>query len=185
MTSRDTDTLILEGLGTLQARDISWDADRICAVIADSSAPAKARINACEALFARAPLPTCADKTTLAEIYAGALQTGVAGELNEWGYLSRGEIGLLGLHLVACGAAAVASLAPLLGDGRPAGVYAGSKEATLGARDSARICDFAAYFVAAILGVPYVFHRRDIAARDAEIARLKEALAHVQRPASM
>jgi hypothetical protein len=111
-----------------------------------------------------------------ASLYAAALRDGVAGDTNVWGFLSRCELGPLGAHLVGLGRPALVALAPLLADTRYVALYGGSIDAKSGNADVARICDLAAFFVAAILRLPYEFHRRDFAARDAEIAGLSTRL---------
>jgi len=116
-----------------------------------------------------------ASEKSEAERYAASLRGGTV-DLNEWGFLGVGDLGPLGLRLVACGESAVAPLSPLLDVKDSAGNYSGSKEATLGDEDRARVCDFAAFFISKIRRLPFHFHREDFARRDAEIERLKESL---------
>jgi hypothetical protein len=169
----------LDALSVADLSDADIDADTLLEILRSETAALRVRLFACEILLRRDTdaFLTLAGTSLAAALYAAALRQGTAGELNPWGFLGMGDIGPFGKHLIACGVPAVAALAPLLDIAQPAGVYSGSKEAALGDSDKARICDFAAFFIATILGSRYTFHRRDIAARDAEIARLKEAVA--------
>jgi hypothetical protein len=88
---------------------------------------------------------------------------------NPWGL--PGELdGDAGRHLVSLGEAAAVALEPLLDDERRV-PYWGSQEATWGNSFAFRVKDFAAFFVSAIRGRPYVLHT-DPSARDGDIQKL-------------
>ncbi len=142
------------------------------------SASLNARVFACEILLRRDRHQFLATvgASLAASLYAAALRDGAAGETNAWGFLSLGAFGPLGTQLVSLGRPAVDALTPLLADTRYAALYGGSIESKSGNADAARICDLAAFFVAAILRANYMFHPKDFAARDAEIARLEARL---------
>jgi hypothetical protein len=170
-------------LSAADLSDADLDPDILLDIARSAANDVRARLFACEILLsrdARTFLPQIGAHNAAA-IYAVALQQNAGGELNPWAFLGMGDMGPFGKHLVACGAAAVGPLVPLLDDDRPAGLYSGSKESKLGNSDSPRICDFAAFFLAAILGLPYEFHR-DFAMRDAQVAQIKDAPALHQRP---
>lgn len=167
----------LEALSPSMPLDAGWDGDSLLAVARDDAYGPNARLNACELLLRRDErrFKSLIGEATVAEVYASALQAGAA-DLNEWGFLGLGDVGALGLRLVACGESAVSALLPLLDVKRSAGSYSGSKEATLGDDDFARVRDFAAFFISKIRRLPFKFHRDDFARRDAEIERLKDSL---------
>jgi hypothetical protein len=108
-----------------------------------------------------------------AHIYTDALRD--SGEFNAWG--------LPGVHLtgtaraiVALGTPAVAALAPLLDDDRPAPLE-GSQDATTAAMYANRVQDYALVLLSAILGEP-VTYGKDPAERDEQIAQLQAHLAN-------
>lgn len=167
----------LEALSPSVPFDAGWSDDSLLAVARDDSCGPNARLNACELLLRRdeKTFKGLIGEATVAGVYASALRAGAA-DLNEWGFLGVGDVGALGLRLVGCGEHAVAALLPLLDVKRSAGSYSGSKEATLGDDDFARVCDFAAFFISRVRRLPFKFHRDDFAQRDAEIERLKDSL---------
>jgi len=167
----------LESLSTSEFGDAPWSDEELLAVVSDTSR-IKARLHACEVLFRRdlQKFLGTIGAPTVAAIYAVALKQRAATDLNPWGFLGQGDLGPMGQHLVACGDSAVTELSPLLGARQPAGLYSGSKESKLGDSDNARICDFAAFFISLVKGLPYSFHRESIARRDAEIELLKKKL---------
>jgi hypothetical protein len=125
---------------------------------------------------------------TLGRVYARALAITGTGDRpivltgNLWGFLSYSDRsgapdhGPLGAHLLEAGPAAVRHLVPLLDD--PAGIfYEGSQDATLGNSLRYRVKDAAAYYIGKLKGIPVPFHEEPDE-RDAEIDRLKAAVAH-------
>lgn len=123
------------------------------ALIASTAASAEVRFLAAEILARREsdgfPPPEAGD--ALAAAYAHALAATV--EANRWGM--PGELDEpAGQHLVALGRPAVPALRPLLSDTR-AVTYGGSKEAMVGNDYHYRVKDFAAFFIARILKLPY------------------------------
>jgi hypothetical protein len=168
----------LDALSPSQLDDADFADDALVAVARSATAPVKSRLYACEILLRRdaGTFFGLLGGRAIAALYASALQQRATLELNPWAFLGMVDIGPMGRHLIACGDAAVAALSPLLDDKRSAGSYGGSKEAKLGDADHARICDFAAFFIARVRGLPYRFHREDLAQRDAEIERLKPLL---------
>ncbi len=124
----------------------------------------------------------------LAEAYAQALAStsDAAGNPwrlngNLWGFLQHADDpGHLGAVVIGLGKVAVPYLLKLLGDTGPV-FYEGSREATTGNRLKFRIKDFAAYYIGKIEGVPVPLHDEH-AARDAEIERLRVAVAALRKP---
>jgi hypothetical protein len=96
--------------------------------------------------------------------------------LNDWGYLDPAESydGKAAKALLALGAAALPHLRPLLTDRRPAPLF-GSEEATMSHRYQYRRADFAARYVALILGEEAPFAEQ-VSQRDRAIATLMERL---------
>ena len=168
----------LAGLSASNLEDADIDTGILLDVVRRGSSDLRSRLFACEILLRRDAqtfLPEIGARTAAA-IYAAALRESPGVDLNVWGFLGMGDLGPFGKHLVACGEAGTAALAPLLDDARPAGLYGGSKEAKIGNSDNPRVCDFAAFLIAAIRRLPYTFHRNDFTARNAEITRLRMGL---------
>ena len=141
------------------------------AVVANVSAPPKARLIAAEVLFRKQAGYHPPDAGALAAVYAAMLRTDVMA--NPWGM--PGELdGPLGQHLVGIGEPAIAALRPLLDDDRAIS-YSGSHEATYGNGFKYRVKDFAAFFVATIRKLPFAVDE-DPAVRDRAIAALRAAL---------
>jgi hypothetical protein len=160
------------------AVDEVWNArggpEELRRLVADPRAPTPARFLAAEVLFARDPrFPDGFDSAMLAEIYAGALATGVTGMANPWGLPGQLNEPVV-LHAMALGTAAVPAFAALLGDGTQV-LYGGSHEATVGNSYHYRVKDIAASLVAGILGIDYPMHT-DPAVRDTEIERLRQRI---------
>jgi hypothetical protein len=168
----------LEALSTSELDGVAYGDDALLAVVRADSSGLKARLYACEVLLRRdeEKFLKVVGAQVAAGLYASALQERTTPDLNSWAFLGMGDLGPLGLHLVACGDPAVAALAPLLDDTRSAGIYSGSKESKLGNSDRTRVCDFAAFFISKIRHLTYQFQRDDTAQRDAEIERLKNSL---------
>jgi hypothetical protein len=168
----------LEALSAPELSDAEWPDDSLLAVIRADSSGLTARLQACEILLRRdqEKLLGVIGAQTVANIYVSALQERATTDLNQWAFLGMGDLGPMGLHLVACGDRALTALTPLLDIKQSAGIYSGSKESKIGNSDHARVCDFAAFFISRIKGFPYSFQRHSIALRDAEIERLKKQL---------
>lgn len=168
----------LELLSTSELSNVSWPGESLLAVIPADSSGLTARLHACEILLRRdqEKFLGVIGAQTVAPIYVSALKERATTDLNPWAFLGPGDLGPMGLHLVACGDSAMTLLATLLDIKQSAGIYSGSKESKLGNSDHARICDFAAFFISRIRRFPYSFHRHSIALRDAEIEQLKEKL---------
>jgi hypothetical protein len=88
----------------------------------------------------------------LAEAYCRALPESF---LHNWWGMPGQYLERLGHTMVSFGEAAIPCLTRLLDDTRPLG-YFGSEEPTLSQQMQYRVCDLAAYLLAAIKGVPYV-----------------------------
>jgi hypothetical protein len=168
----------LEALSMSDLNNISLPAECLLAVIHADSSGLTARLHACEILLRRDQQQFLGiiGAQTVAAIYVSALKQKATTDLNPWAFLGPGDLGPMGLHLVACGGSAIPALVPLLDIKQSAGVYSGSKESKLGNSDNSRICDFAALFISEIRHFPYSFHRHSTALRDAEIEQLKEKL---------
>jgi hypothetical protein len=166
----------LEGLSVIELSNAPWSDESLVAVVQDHSAPLIARLYACDILLRRhqAKYLSLLGRETVAAIYVSAFADRVTVDLNPWAFLNLDEVGPLGQSLAACGESAVAKLVPLLDIDRAAGVYNGSEEAKEGNADRARVCDFAAFFIAKIKQLPYRFHRDDFSLRDAENDRVKK-----------
>jgi hypothetical protein len=138
------------------------------ALAVDPSASWGPRFLAAEILFRKqAGFPRNDQRDALAPAYVEALRHATMG--NPWGL--PGELdGDAGRHLVSLGEAAAVALEPLLDDERRV-PYWGSQEATWGNSFAFRVKDFAAFFVSAIRGRPYVLHT-DPSARDGDIQKL-------------
>lgn len=180
MTSPNQTELIqqLENFSVLELNNATATDDALLAIVQAASAPLLARLYACEILLRRDETKffDVIGRPTVAAIYVSAFRDRVTADLNGWAFLGLDEWGPLGRRLVACGETAVTELAPLLDVDRSAGLYGGSEESKEGNADRARVCDFAAFFIARIKQLPYRFHRDDIGLRDAEINRLKKDL---------
>lgn len=168
----------LDSLTSSELSESELDDDSLLAVVRADAAGLRARLYACEILLGRDTerFLHVIGEAFASGLYASGLREGVTTDLNAWAFLGMGDLGPMGLHLVACGEPAAAALAPLLDDERRAGHYSGSAEAKIGESDRARVCDFAAFFISKIKELPFQFHREDFARRDAEIERLKESL---------
>jgi hypothetical protein len=168
-------------LGTLSMSELGnldWSAESLLAIVRDDTSGLRGRLYACEVLLRRdrQRFLSVIGMQQVANIYATALQRKITPDLNPWAFLSLGDLGPLGRHLIACGDRAETALAPLLDIKQIAGIYSGSIESKEGNSDRARICDFAAFFISKITHHPFRFQRGNIAMRDAEIARLKDVL---------
>jgi hypothetical protein len=168
----------LEALSTSDLSDVTWPDESLLAVIRANSSALTARLHACEILLQRdqEKFFGIIGKQTVAAIYASALEESATIDLNPWAFLGQGDLGPMGLRIVACGESAITALTPLLDIKQSAGIYSSSKESKLGNSDHARVCDFAAFFISRIRRLPYSFHRHRIAQRDAEIEQLKKKL---------
>ena len=146
-------------------------------VLNDPSAPGRPRFIAAEVLFARDF--TFIDRTRrddLAQLYCEALVENWAGHANVFGMLwDHDDVGPVGGRFVLLGRDALPALTALLDNNRVVDWYAGSEEATVANGYGYRIKDFAAFYLGRILNVSVPFHR-DPAQRDAEIAKLRDAL---------
>ncbi len=147
------------------------------AIVADRNSPGRARVLAAEVLFTNdISFLGRVDGRTVAEVYAEALAKNYTGHANPWGLLWENDRpGPVGVRFLMLGEAAVPALRALLDDSAIVDWYAGSEEATVGNAARYRIKDFAAYYLGEIRGRQVPFHR-DHAGRDAEIAKLREAL---------
>ena len=144
--------------------------------------PDVARVLAAEVLHAKT-----GDHSPAGSVYARALAlSGLADRppdlaANLWGLMYYADehggdrFGALGQRLLEAGDSAVSALAELLDDAH-ALLYVGSQEATLGNRLRYRVKDAAAYYIGKLAGLRVRFHDEP-AARDAEIDRLRAALA--------
>lgn len=146
-------------------------------VVEDRDASARGRFVAAEVLFSNEPsFVDRHDHAMIAALYARALAERAAGSANPWGLLWIDDgVGLLGSRFVALGAAAIAPLRELLHNDTVVDWYTGGEEAAAGNGARYRIKDFAAFYLARILGVPLPAHPEP-AERDAEIATLLAAL---------
>ena len=147
------------------------------ALIDDPDAPIKARFAAAEVLFARDfTFVSRHDASAIARIYAAALQGKLTGHANAWGLLWANDTpGEVGGRFIALGKDAIPALRDLLEDRTVVDWYVGSESATVGNGAKYRIRDFAAFYLSRILRTPIQFHA-DVAARDAEIAKLSAVL---------
>ena len=147
-------------------------------VIEDRQAPLRGRFVAAEVLFSNEfSFLERHDHGLVASLYARALAEKATGSANPWGLLWVDDsIGQLGSRFLALGDAAIPALRELLANDTVIDWYAGSEEATVGNGQRYRIKDVAAYYLARIARYQLPFHK-DPAARDAEIAKLVEAVA--------
>jgi len=138
------------------------------ALAVDPSASWEPRFLAAEILFRKRPgFPRSDQRAALASVYVEALRHATMG--NPWGL--PGELdGDAARHLMSLGEPVAVALEPLLDDQRRIPFW-GSKEATLGNSFAFRVKDFAASFMNAIRGRPYVLHI-DPSDRDADIQKL-------------
>jgi hypothetical protein len=171
----------LEALSTSELSSVSWPDESLLAVVRADSSGLTARLHACEILLRRdqEKFLGIIGAQTVAAIYVTALKERATTDLNPWAFLGQGDLGPMGLRLVACGDSAMAALASLLDIRQSAGIYSGSKESKLGNSDRARVCDFAAFFISRIKRFPYSFHRDNITLRDSDIEKLKERLQEI------
>lgn len=147
------------------------------ALVGDPAAPGKARLIAAEALFARDLFFIGRlGQERVARLYADALRRGYTENANAWGmpWMEDGTAPA-GSRFLILGQAAVPALSELLDDDAVVDRYEGSELATVGNRYRVRVKDVAAYYLGRITRHPVPFHE-DPAARDAGIARLREAL---------
>ena len=175
----------LETLSAIELSNTSWTDESLLAVVQTTSSPLIARLYACEILLRRdhAKFQTIIGTDNIATLYVSAFRDQVTIDLNPWAFLNLNELGPFGRRLVACGEAAVRALTPLLSQDRAAGLYSGSEESKEGNADRARVCDFAAFFIAKIKQLPYRFYRNDWSLRDAEIDQVKKlALTTLTQP---
>jgi hypothetical protein len=147
--------------------------DRLEQLVRDDSQASEARFLAGEILARKRAehFPPAATAASLARAYAGALKAVV--EANPWGMPGQLDEPA-GQHLVALGRDAVPALVPLLDDAREV-IYGGSKEAMVGNSYHWRVKDFAAFFLARIVGRAFAASP-DAATRDKAIAELRAAL---------
>ena len=150
---------------------------RLEAIASDGGAPLAARFVACEVLYEREfTFLGVVGRERVAGIYVAAFQQNLTGMANSWGLLYEGDdYGPAGARLVGLGAAAIPALLPLLHDDHPGPIYAGSEEATVGNARGYRVKDYAAFYLSKIAKIPVPWHDAP-AERDAEIARLEQAL---------
>jgi hypothetical protein len=144
------------------------------ALVEDAHRPDRVRFAAALVLKSRAEN---ADPQAIAQVFATALQKDLAGYAYPWGRLwADGDaVGPLGAMLVEIGRPAVPALTALLGDTTPRDTYLGSEEATDMAMRRYRVKDFAAFYLARIVGVELPW-QQDLAKRDAAIANLRGKL---------
>ncbi|AFZ24173.1 hypothetical protein Cylst_1924 [Cylindrospermum stagnale PCC 7417] len=150
-------------------------------LIKDVNAPMKARFLACEVLFEKHFIfvPDVGSET-VAEIYAQALLNNYTEMANSWGFLyEHNDEGPVGIRFVMIGIEAVPVLVKLLDNNDQSMLYNGSQEAMLGNSYQFRIKDYAAFYISKIKRIPVQYHQ-DPQERDAEIEKLKFALAHDQ-----
>jgi hypothetical protein len=146
-------------------------------VIEDREASPRGRFVAAEVLFSNEfTFIDRHDHKMIAALYARALAERATGSANPWGLLwIDNGLGQLGSRFLALGDAAIPALRDLLNNDTVVDWYAGSEEATVGNGARYRIKDFAAYYLARIVGFPLPPHA-DFAERDADIAKLVAAL---------
>jgi hypothetical protein len=146
-------------------------------LIDDHKASTKARLVAAEVLFTNDfTFLGRHDPAEVARIYADALVHDVAPNANLWGLLwLNNQTGLLGGRFVMLERDAIPALTSLLDNATIVDRYEGSEDATLGNGARYRIKDFAAFYLARIVGHPIAFHR-EFAARDVEITGLRATL---------
>ena len=146
-------------------------------VIEDRDAAPRGRFVAAEVLFANEPtFLDRHDHKMIAALYARALAERATTSASPWGLLWIDDsIGQLGGRFLALGDAAIPALRDLLRNDTLVDWYAGSDEATAGNGARYRIKDFAAFYLARLVGLPLAAHPEP-ADRDAEIARLTAAL---------
>jgi hypothetical protein len=146
-------------------------------VIEDRDASPRGRFVAAEVLFSNEPtFLDRHDHKMIASLYARALAERATPSANPWGLLWIDDsIGPLGSRFLALGDAAIPALRDLLRNDTLVDWYAGSDEATAANAARYRIQDFAAFYLARIVGHPLAAHP-DRAERDAEIATLTAAL---------
>lgn len=140
-------------------------------LVEDSHRPDPVRFAAAVVLKSRGEK---ADPEATAQVFATALQKDLAGYAYPWGRLwaDGDSLGPLGTTLVEIGRPAVPALTALLGDTTPRDSYLGSEEATDMATRRYRVKDFAAFYLARIMGVELPW-QPDLAKRDQAIANLR------------
>jgi hypothetical protein len=143
-------------------------------LVEDAHRPERVRFAAALVLKSRAEK---ADSKSTAQVFAAALQHDLAGYAYPWGRLwADGDpLGPLGTTLVELGRPAVPALTALLGDTTPRDSYLGSEEATDMAMRRYRVKDFAAFYLARIIGLDLPW-QRELAKRDEVIASLRAKL---------
>jgi hypothetical protein len=120
-----------------------------------------------------------ANPRVVAQVFATALQLDLAGLAEPWGRLwaSGDPLGLLGQIFIELGRPAQQPLEALLDDTTVRDSYTGSEEATEMAMRRYRVKDFAAFYLAKILGLELPWEA-NLARRDEAIARLRTQLPH-------
>lgn len=143
-------------------------------LVEDAQRPERVRFAAALVLKSRSEK---ADPAATAQVFAVALQQDLVGYAYPWGRLwaDGDEVGPLGATLVEIGRPAVPALMPLLTDPAPRTAYLGSEESTDMAMRRYRVKDFAAFYLARIVGVALPW-QPDLARRDEEIAKLRARL---------
>jgi hypothetical protein len=146
-------------------------------ILADPAAPGRARFIAAEVLFTNdIGFLARIEEEEVARVYAEALAKNYVGHANPWGLLWENDsTGPAGSRFLMLGQAAIPALAALLDNDTVVDWYAGSEEATVGNGHRYRIKDFAAYYLSLITNHPLPY-QPDHAARDAEIAKLQDAI---------
>lgn len=143
-------------------------------LVEDRGRPERVRFAAALMLKSRSEK---ADPEATAHVYAAALQHDLVGYAYPWGRLwaDGDDVGPLGATLVEIGRPALPALVPLLADPAPRTAYLGSEESTDMAMRRYRVKDFAAFYLARIVGAALPW-QPDLALRDEEIAKLRAKL---------
>jgi hypothetical protein len=146
-------------------------------VIEDRDASPRGRFVAAEILFSNElAFLDRHDHKMIAALYARALAERATGSADPWGLLWIDDsIDPLGGRFLALGDAAIPALRELLRNDTVVDWYAGSEQASVGNAARYRIKDFAAFYLARIVGIQLAAHAEP-AERDGEIARLTAAL---------
>lgn len=120
-----------------------------------------------------------ANPQIVAQVFATALQLDLAGLAEPWGHLwgSDDPLGLLGQVFIELGRPAQQSLEALLDDSTVRDSYTGSEQATEMAMRRYRVKDFAAFYLARILGLALPWES-NLARRDDAIAKLRTQIPH-------
>lgn len=143
-------------------------------LVKDARQPLKARLFACEVLFAKNIFFMAeTGKEPVAEIYTQSLAQDVIGFANPWGFLyEHQDDGTAGVRFLMLGETAVPGLTALLDNTKAGPVYMGSKEAMVGNGYHFRICDFAAWYLGRIKGLELKYFEQ-VEDRDRQIEELK------------